>query len=79
MLSVSPLSSTPDAPPLKMTKLVLKITLTTVLVTALSFPIIIRRGTDKNLILTFQIYYMESISKITVLTSFREETLLGSL
>lgn len=79
MLSVSPLSSTPDAPPLKMTILVLKITLITVLITALPFPIIIRRRTDKNLILTVRIYYMELISKITVLTSFRKGTLLGSL
>lgn len=79
MLSMSPLSSTPDAPPLKMTILVLKITLITVLITALPFPIIIiRRRTDKNLILTVRIYYMELISKITVLTSFRKGTLLGS-
>lgn len=77
---MSPLSSTPDAPPLKMTILVLKITLITVLITALPFPIIIiRRRTDKNLILTVRIYYMELISKITVLTSFRKGTLLGSL
>lgn len=77
---MSPLSSTPDAPPLKMTRLVLKITLITVLITALPFPIIIiRRRTDKNLIPTVQIYYMELISKITVLTSFRKGTLLGSL
>lgn len=77
---MSPLSSTPDAPPLKMTILVLKITLITVLITALPFPIIIIiRRTDKNLILTVRIYYMELISKITVLTSFRKGTLLGSL